>query len=114
MHGLTTGTLAHREQHLKVYLSLFVSEERCQSRWLGPGSPSGSPLGDMGVHSRYNTDLFDEATIQRLLGTLPSALETAVAHPEPAGFGTSTADRDHVNMVVEWNETGAEVPIGDH
>jgi len=59
----------------------------------------------------YNTDLFEEATINRLIGHWQTLLEGIVAHPEqhlselPLLTG---AERQQ--MLVEWNATGVEYP----
>jgi amino acid adenylation domain-containing protein len=59
----------------------------------------------------YKTDLFDAATIQRLLGHLLSLLEGIVANPdqEIAQLPLLTEAERH-QLVVEWNDTFVDYP----
>ncbi len=67
--------------------------------------------------AEYNPDLFDEATIQRMLGHLQALLASAVADPDAAVAGLpmlSPAERDQI--VGAWNASTAAVPsdLGMH
>jgi non-ribosomal peptide synthetase component F len=59
----------------------------------------------------YNTDLFDEATITRMVGHFKTLLEGIVANPQ-ARIATypflSEAERHQ--LLVEWNDTQQIIP----
>ena len=69
--------------------------------------PDGSLLGSM----EYNTDLFDPATIARMLGHYERLLAAAVAAPDAA-----LADLDFLGeterrtQLVDWNQTAQDFP----
>ncbi|MBD8529925.1 MULTISPECIES: non-ribosomal peptide synthetase [unclassified Massilia] len=69
--------------------------------------PDGTLLGSM----EYNTDLFDRATVERMLGHYQRLLAEAVAAPD-----TALADLDFLGeeerlaQLVDWNRTGREFP----
>jgi len=59
----------------------------------------------------YNTDLFDAATIARMAKQYQILLEGVVAHPDRPIWDLplfSTTERHQ--MLVEWNDTGADYP----
>ena len=59
----------------------------------------------------YNTDLFDAATVERMMGHLRVLLEAAVQTPEQKVFALpimSAEERQRV--LVEWNSTEREYP----
>ena len=59
----------------------------------------------------YATDLFDHATISRMLGHFQTLLEGIVAHPEHrlADLPLLTEAERH-QILVEWNDTTADYP----
>ncbi len=59
----------------------------------------------------YRTDLFDVATINRMVGHLQTLLESIVANPEQriAELPLLTANEQH-QLLVEWNNTQTEYP----
>jgi len=59
----------------------------------------------------YNTDLFDTATISRMLGHFQTLLEGIVANPEQRleDLPLLTAAEQH-QLLVEWNDTRADYP----
>src|ERR687886_303732 len=59
----------------------------------------------------YNTDLFDEATITRMLGHFKTLLEGIVANPQAriANLPLLSAAERH-QLLVEWNDTFADYP----
>lgn len=65
----------------------------------------------LGAFVEYNTDLFDEATIDRLLGHFQVLLEGIVENPnqEVAKLPLLTPVERH-RMLVEWNETRTRYP----
>ncbi|HYF38928.1 MAG TPA: condensation domain-containing protein, partial [Gemmatimonadales bacterium] len=59
----------------------------------------------------YNTDLFDAATITRMLGHLRTLLEGAVACPERRLSELPIfTEAEHRQLLVEWNDTAADYP----
>ncbi len=59
----------------------------------------------------YNTDLFEGATIRRMLANLESLFEAAVTKPEEAiGKLEWLLSDEREQVLTRWNETGAEYP----
>ncbi len=60
---------------------------------------------------KYNTDLFDDATITRMAGHFQTLLESIVANPEQclADFPLLTA-AERQTVLVEWNDTRRDYP----
>jgi amino acid adenylation domain-containing protein len=59
----------------------------------------------------YSTDLFEEQTIQRMLGHMKMLLEGVVANPEQRLSQLSLlSEQEKRQLLVEWNRTGAEYP----
>ena len=60
---------------------------------------------------KYNTDLFDEATIQRMLEHWQVLLEAVVENPElTCSEAPILTARERRQMLVEWNATAAGFP----
>jgi amino acid adenylation domain-containing protein len=59
----------------------------------------------------YNSDLFDTATIVRMIGHFQTLLESIVANPQQpvAALPWLTADEKH-QLLIEWNDTQTEYP----
>ncbi|HET6975216.1 MAG TPA: amino acid adenylation domain-containing protein [Pyrinomonadaceae bacterium] len=59
----------------------------------------------------YATDLFEESTIQRMLGHFQTLLESLVQYPERSISELSllTAEEEQ-ELLIEWNQTTAEFP----
>nr|MCU0507748.1 amino acid adenylation domain-containing protein [Anaerolineae bacterium] len=56
----------------------------------------------------YNTDIFDRATMERLLGHLHSLLAAAATAPDTkVGLLPMLAPEERRRMLVDWNETAA-------
>ncbi len=54
----------------------------------------------------YNTDLFDAATIRRMIGHFQRLLESAIANPETSIFDLPLlAEAEQRQLLVEWNDT---------
>ncbi|NEP03802.1 MAG: amino acid adenylation domain-containing protein [Okeania sp. SIO4D6] len=68
------------------------------------------PEGMIGA-IEYNTDLFDAATIERVIGHLMTLLEGIVAHPETsiAQLPLLTEAERH-QLLIEWNDTTVDYP----
>lgn len=59
----------------------------------------------------YSTDLFERATIRRLLAHFETLLRGAVANPElPISRVPLLDASEHQRLVVDWNRTAAEYP----
>ncbi len=59
----------------------------------------------------YNTDLFEETTIRRMLSHLGRLLEAAVADPALPVFQLPLlTDEERQQLVVDWNATAADYP----
>jgi amino acid adenylation domain-containing protein len=59
----------------------------------------------------YNTDLFDAATIQRMLGHYRTLLEQVVADPDQRVSAMSLlTDTERRQMLADWNDTTANYP----
>ncbi|HEY8228436.1 MAG TPA: amino acid adenylation domain-containing protein [Pyrinomonadaceae bacterium] len=101
LRGLALEHLATASKTSKFDLSLFVWEE------------ADDKSGGSVCTAEYNTDLFDEATIERLLGHYHLILEAAVVHPERRLLELSLLTEDErKQLLVGWNDTDAEVPAG--
>jgi hypothetical protein len=62
----------------------------------------------------YNTDLFEPATIQRLAGYFSRLLEASVADPERSiSQLPMLPDAERRQLLVDWNNTDAELPAKD-
>ena len=59
----------------------------------------------------YNTNLFDEATIERMIGNFKTLLEAIVDFPSRTAFELPLlTPRERHQLLVEWNETNIEYP----
>ena len=59
----------------------------------------------------YNPDLFDESTIQRMLGHYQTILEAVVRNPNtPVSRLPILTEAERHALLVEWNETRADFP----
>jgi aspartate racemase len=93
--GLTVSHLAIEKGTAKFDLAVFMtdSEEGLEGVW------------------EYKTDLFEPATIGRMLGHLQILLEGIVAHPEqPISTLPLLTEREQDQLLVGWNDTQAECP----
>ena len=60
----------------------------------------------------YNTDLFDAATIIRLIGHFETLLEGIVAHPDqPLSDLPLLTQAEQHQLLIEWNHTQTESPL---
>ena len=57
----------------------------------------------------YNTDLFEDGTITRMLGHFHTLLEGVTAHPEQRLWDLPIlTERERQQLLVEWNDTGKD------
>jgi amino acid adenylation domain-containing protein len=96
--GLTLRGLSAAATTSKFDLTLWMAE-----------SPSGL-LGSF----EYSTDLFDEATIDRMAAHLRALLEGAVADPGQAVAALPMLSADERRQLLEgWNDTRVDYPTRD-
>ncbi|WP_266599266.1 non-ribosomal peptide synthetase [Streptomyces sp. NBC_01214] len=70
----------------------------------------GEPAGIGGL-VEYSTDLFDPGTVRELCVRLERLLTSAVEDPErPVGGIDLLSAQERRRMLVEWNDTGRELP----
>jgi amino acid adenylation domain-containing protein len=69
-----------------------------------------SPTGYAGLFE-YNTDLFDQTTIERMIGHFRTLLESIAARPEERISRLPVlTDAESHQILVEWNQTDADFP----
>ena len=67
----------------------------------------------LAAHIRYNTDLFERGTMERMLGHLRVLLEGIVADPaQPVGQLPMLTEAERHQQLVEWNATALAYPAG--
>ncbi|MBP0020803.1 MAG: amino acid adenylation domain-containing protein [Cyanobacteria bacterium SBLK] len=96
-------------QSAKFDLDVVViprSEQR-----VGPGTASDGSKGITMVWE-FNGDIFDAATIERMMGHYQTLLENIIAQPEQHVSEFSLlAPQQQQQILVEWNDTQAEYPL---
>ena len=93
--GLDLRSLEVHNGTSKFDLGLFVVEK-----------PDG-----LSCMVEYSTDLFDESTIERLLGHFRTLLEAIAANPDqPIGRLPILTAPERQQLVIEWNQTDVEYP----
>ena len=93
-----------KNETAKFDLSIMMGETTVDSQ----DSATGKRLwGDL----EYNTDLFDETTIQRLIGHFQTLLRAVVSHPEAniQSLPILTEAERH-QLLIEWNDTHVPYP----
>ena len=61
----------------------------------------------------YSTELFERATIERIIGHFQTLLANIVAHPQHAISDLAmVSDTERRQLLVEWNDTGREFALG--
>ena len=93
--GLTETPLQLETETAKFDLSLSLAEkdEELVGSW------------------NYNTDLFDAATIERMMGHFQTLLEGIVANPQqPIDQFPLLTSGERQQLLVEWNDTATEYP----
>ena len=93
---LTIGPVEAHSGTAKFDLTMFVIEEEDHL--------SGA--------IEYNTDLFDAATIARMIGHFQTLLEGLTADPEqPVWRLPILTEAERRQILIEWNDTQADVPF---
>jgi amino acid adenylation domain-containing protein len=70
--------------------------------------------GELGATIEYNTDLYEAATINRMLAHLKALFESIIADPEQrVGDIPMLTNVERQQMLIEWNQTEAPFP-DDH
>ncbi|WP_223635810.1 non-ribosomal peptide synthetase [Corallococcus sp. EGB] len=94
--GLTVTELDFEPGVARFDITLFLYDD-----------PSG-----LEARWEYNADLFDEATMARMAAHYARLLEGAVAKPDaPVSALPLLTARERERAVVDWNDTGADVPV---
>ena len=92
LEGLEQSWLNTRREVTKFDLSLFLGEtENGMYSWLS-----------------YNSDLFDEATMARMLKHFHALLEEIAAHPDARLSELSLVPKEEREQLRRWNETRSE------
>src|SRR6476469_4818346 len=118
-NGLELPELTLSPQQLDVGTARFDLEFHLWERSPNSSGSNQSPSNKLWVDSSegisgmviYSADLFDEATITRLIGHFQTLLESIVANPEQRIANLqylSAQERDH--LLVECNNTQADYP----
>src|SRR5947207_3885670 len=95
LKGIEIGVIGSANDLAKFDLTIGVSEKNDRI---------GGTLG-------YNTDLFEAATINRLVTHWKQLLESIVANPEKSLSEFSMlSDEEEQQLLVEWNQTEQEYP----
>lgn len=60
----------------------------------------------------YNTDLFEKATMERLVGHLQTLLESALSNPDQRVDALPLlTPAEHRQLLVDWNATAVDLPL---
>ena len=94
LRGLTISREPLLARTAKFDLTLFVSE-----------TPDG-----LTCRFEYSTDLFEEATIKRMLANLETLLEGIVENPERAVWQLPLLTEAEQAQLAEWNSTQTDFP----
>ena len=106
--GLTTGSSAHQPQAIQVRQLEVDSGTATFDLTLSVAESADG----LAVSAEYNTDLFDAATIQRLLGHYRTLLEAVTTDADqPVAELPLLAEAERHQMLVEWNNTRADFAL---
>lgn len=99
--GIRMGAVEAHSGTSKFDLTLFMVDEGGQN----------APEGQMGGALEYNTDLFDAATIDRLIEHFEVLLSGMVEDPDlPITRLPILTEDEKTRILFEWNRTAAEFP----
>ncbi|MGZ8498342.1 MAG: amino acid adenylation domain-containing protein [Candidatus Binatia bacterium] len=95
LEGLSAVPIRSSSNIAKFDLSLTISDRQ----------------GSLGASLNYNNDLFDAATIERMLGHFQVLLEGIVANPDqPISEIPLLTEAEKHQIIVEWNDTKTDYP----
>jgi amino acid adenylation domain-containing protein len=94
MAGLALESVALEQRAAQFDLSLVVAETE----------------GGLGISLQYNRDLFEAATIERMLEHLTILLEGIVAQPERRLSALALLTASEQQLLQTWNDTCADYP----
>ena len=98
--GLTYQLISNPRKYGAVELFLNIS------------GPSTASTTDLTFEWAYNTQLFKEATIDRMMAGFVSLLRAVVANPlQPIDAIALTDQHDQYRKLAQWNATQAEFPV---
>ena len=107
--GLTLSPIQFDTETTRFDLEFHLWEPKVEQQWpqwLWVDSSEG-----ISGFVIYSTDLFDEATINRMLGHFQTLLEGIVANPEqPIANLPILSEQEQYQLLVEWNNTQADYP----
>ncbi|NOH02187.1 MAG: AMP-binding protein [Chloroflexi bacterium] len=93
--GLTLESIALGGEPAQFDLTMMMSETE----------------GGLAAALQFNTDLFDAATIEQMLGHFHSLLREIVSDPhKPVSAYSLLNEAERRRLLVEWNQTQAEYP----
>ncbi|MDZ8224979.1 non-ribosomal peptide synthetase [Nostoc sp. ChiVER01] len=103
--GLTLSPLAFDTETTRFDLEFHLWEPNTQN---GLWVDSAEGISGFVI---YSTDLFDNATITRMLGHFQTLLESIIANPEQriAQLSLLSQSEQH-NLLIEWNNTQLDYP----
>ena len=107
--GLTVSSLNidFKTTRFDLEFHLWQASEGFRSLW-GERWEHGEGIRGVVV---YNTDLFDEATITRMMGHFKTLLEGIVANPQARIANLPLlSEAERHQLLVEWNDTQADYP----
>jgi amino acid adenylation domain-containing protein len=107
--GLTVSSLNidFKTTRFDLEFHLWQASEGFRSLW-GERWEHGEGIRGVVV---YNTDLFDEATITRMVGHFKTLLESIVANPQARIANLPfLSEAERHQLLVEWNDTQADYP----
>ena len=107
--GLTVSSLNidFKTTRFDLEFHLWEASEGFRSLW-GERWEHGEGIRGVVV---YNTDLFDEATITRMMGHFKTLLEGIVANPQARIANLPfLSETERHQLLVEWNDTQADYP----
>ncbi|HET9917757.1 MAG TPA: amino acid adenylation domain-containing protein [Candidatus Binatia bacterium] len=97
LEGLSAIPIPMPSNTAKFDLSLTISERQ----------------GTLPASFNYNTDLFDDSTIERMLGHFQTLLEGIVANPDQRiGELPLITEAEKHQLLVQWNDTKTDYPKG--
>ncbi|MEG3973583.1 amino acid adenylation domain-containing protein [Microcoleus sp. herbarium8] len=104
---LSSFHLETQTTRFDLELHLWEAADKFRSRY---GEQWKDSEGLRGV-AVYNTDLFDEVTIARMLRHFKTLLESIVANPQQRIANLPLLSKNEVNqLLIEWNETRTDYP----